>query len=26
VGAGVVSPPANIFEDALIAFADKYGI
>jgi hypothetical protein len=25
VGAGVVSPPANIFEDALIAFADKYG-
>jgi hypothetical protein len=25
VGAGVVSPPANIFEDALMAFADKYG-
>jgi hypothetical protein len=26
VGAGVVSPPANIFEDALIAFAEKYEI
>ena len=26
VGAGVVSPPANIFEDALIAFAEKYNI
>lgn len=25
VGAGVVTPPANIFEDALIAFAQKYG-
>ncbi len=25
VGAGVVSPPMNIFEDALVAFADKYG-
>lgn len=25
VGAGVVTPPANIFEDALIAYADKYG-
>ena len=25
VGAGVVSPPANIFEDALMAFAEKYG-
>lgn len=25
VGAGVVTPPANIFEDALIAFAEKYG-
>ncbi len=25
VGAGVVTPPMNIFEDALIAFADKYG-
>jgi hypothetical protein len=25
VGAGVVSPPANIFEDALVAFAEKYG-
>ncbi|MHC1782875.1 MAG: DUF1116 domain-containing protein [Anaerolineaceae bacterium] len=25
VGAGVVSPPANIFEDALIAYAEKYG-
>lgn len=25
VGAGVVSPPANIFEDALVAYADKYG-
>jgi hypothetical protein len=25
VGAGVVSPPANIFEDALMAYADKYG-
>ena len=24
VGAGVVSPPMNIFEDALIAFAEKY--
>lgn len=26
VGAGVVSPPANIFEDALVAFAEKYDI
>jgi hypothetical protein len=26
VGAGVVSPPANIFEDALMAFAEKYNI
>jgi hypothetical protein len=26
VGAGVVTPPANIFEDALIAFAEKYGL
>ncbi len=25
VGAGVVNPPANIFEDALVAFAEKYG-
>lgn len=25
VGAGVVTPPANIFEDALVAFAEKYG-
>jgi hypothetical protein len=25
VGAGVVSPPMNIFEDALVAFAEKYG-
>jgi hypothetical protein len=25
VGAGVVTPPANIFEDALMAFAEKYG-
>lgn len=26
VGAGVVSPPGNIFEDALVAFAEKYNI
>jgi hypothetical protein len=26
VGAGVVSPPMNIFEDALVAFAEKYKI
>lgn len=26
VGAGVVTPPMNIFEDALVAFAEKYGI
>jgi hypothetical protein len=26
VGAGVVTPPANVFEDALIAFAEKYNI
>jgi hypothetical protein len=26
VGAGVVTPPANIFEDALVAFAEKYQI
>jgi hypothetical protein len=26
VGAGVVTPPASIFEDALIAFAEKYGL
>lgn len=25
VGAGVVSAPANIFEDALVAYAEKYG-
>ncbi len=25
VGAGVVSPPMNIFEDALIAYAEQYG-
>ncbi len=25
VGAGVVTPPMNIFEDALIAFGEKYG-
>jgi hypothetical protein len=25
VGAGVVTPPANIFEDALVAFAEQYG-
>ena len=26
VGAGVVSAPMSLFEDALVAFADKYGI
>jgi len=26
VGAGIVNPPMNIFEDALVAFAEKYGI
>ena len=26
VGAGVVTPPMNIFEDALVAFTDKYKI
>jgi len=26
VGAGVVTPPANVFEDALVAFAEKYNI
>jgi hypothetical protein len=26
VGAGVVTPPMNIFEDALVAFAEKYEI
>ena len=26
VGAGVVTPPMNIFEDALVAFAEKYNI
>lgn len=26
VGAGVVSAPMKLFEDALVAFADKYGI
>jgi len=26
VGAGVVSPPANIFADALVTFAEHYGI
>jgi hypothetical protein len=26
VGAGVVSAPMKVFEDALVAFADKYGI
>jgi hypothetical protein len=25
VGAGVVTPPMNIFEDALVAYAEKYG-
>lgn len=25
VGAGVVTPPMNIFEEALVAFAEKYG-
>ena len=25
VGAGLVRPPMNVFEDALIAFAEKYG-
>lgn len=25
VGAGVVTAPMNVFEDALVAFADKYG-
>jgi hypothetical protein len=25
VGAGVVSPPMSIFEDALVAYAEKYG-
>ncbi len=25
VGAGVVTPPGNIFEDALVAYAEKYG-
>jgi hypothetical protein len=25
VGAGVVSPPLNIFEDALVAYAEQYG-
>jgi hypothetical protein len=25
VGAGVVSAPANVFEDALVAYAEKYG-
>jgi len=25
VGAGVVSAPMSVFEDALVAFADKYG-
>ena len=26
VGAGLVLPPANVFEDALIAFAEKYNL
>jgi hypothetical protein len=26
IGAGLVRPPMNIFEDALVAFAEKYGI
>jgi hypothetical protein len=26
VGAGVVTPPMNIFEDALVAFAETYHI
>jgi hypothetical protein len=26
VGAGVVTPPANVFEDALVAYAEKYNI
>lgn len=26
VGAGVVTPPGNIFEEALVAFAEKYNI
>jgi hypothetical protein len=25
VGAGIVTPPMNIFEDALVAYAEKYG-
>jgi len=25
VGAGVVSAPMSVFEDALVAFADRYG-
>jgi hypothetical protein len=25
VGAGVVTPPSNIFEDALVAYAEQYG-
>jgi hypothetical protein len=26
VGAGLVRPPLKIFEDALVAFAEKYGL
>ena len=26
VGAGLVLPPANVFEEALVAFAEKYGL
>jgi hypothetical protein len=25
VGAGLVRPPISIFEDALVAFAERYG-
>ena len=26
VGAGLVLPPMNVFEDALLAFAEQYGL
>jgi hypothetical protein len=26
VGAGLVLPPANVFEDALVAYAEKYNL
>jgi hypothetical protein len=26
VGAGLVLPPMNVFEDALVAFAERYGL